>query len=92
MMNGNPPFAGGGNVHSSSSAMLDSALDTLRGDQNELSPSHLTNLLVSLLSDNAPDNSLLEQRDRRRLVRAVVERVGPDALTQVLHHALPNLR
>lgn len=91
-MNGNPPFAGGGNVQSSSSAVLESALDALRGEQNELSPSQLTNFLVSLLSDNAPENSHLEQKERRRLVRAVVERVGPDALTQVLHHALPNLR
>lgn len=91
-MNGNPPFAGGGNVQTSSSAVLESALEALRGEQNDLSPSHLTNFLVSLLSDNAPDSSLLEQMDRRRLVRAVAERVGPDALTQVLHHALPNLR
>lgn len=93
MINGNPPFAGGGNVHSSSAAILDSALDALRGEQpNDFSPSQLTNFLVSLLSDNAPDKPLLEQKDRRRLLQAVVERVGPDGLTQVLHHALPNLR
>lgn len=92
MMNGNPPFAGGGDAQSNSAAVLDSALDALRGEQNDLSPNHLTNFLVSLLSDNSPDNSLLEQKDRRRLIHAVVDRVGPDALTQVLHHALPNIR
>jgi hypothetical protein len=92
MFNGNPPFAGGGDVQSNSTAVLESALDALRGEQNDLSPSHLTNFIVSLLSDNSPDNSLLEQKDRRKLIRAVVERIGPDALTQVLHHALPNLR
>lgn len=92
MMNGNPPFAGGGDTHSNSAAVLESALDALRGEQNDLSPSHLTNFLVSLLSDNAPDSSLLYQKDRRTLVRAVVDRIGPDAFTQVLHHALPNIR
>jgi hypothetical protein len=92
MMNGKPPFAGGGDVRSNSAAVLDSALDALRGDQNDLSPSQLTNFIVSLLSDNPPGNSLLEQKDRRRLARAVIDRVGPDAYTQVLRHALPNIR
>ncbi|PWN51417.1 Not1-domain-containing protein [Violaceomyces palustris] len=93
MINGSAAPPGGDGA--SSSAILESALDSLRqgGPSANLSPEKLYGFLGTLLSDSPQNHQpLLLQAHKQRLVSAVVERIGREATGSIIQQTLPNLR
>lgn len=75
----------------SSDALLASAIDALRTNDDH-SPPKLSKILIQYLSDNAPEGPSLERQHRRQLLRTMATAVDADTLKQSLLIAIPALQ